>query len=68
MLGGLRLLSIDRVAPGAARIGSPRLRSLDAIHLATAHNLGDELGVLITYDWRMLAEAKDLGLPHAAPH
>jgi predicted nucleic acid-binding protein len=63
----MRLLSVDQVAQTAARIGSPTLRSLDAIHLATAQSLGSQLGVLITYDQRMLAEAGALGLPHAAP-
>jgi uncharacterized protein len=67
VLAGLRVLSIDQIAQTAAQIGSPRLRSLDAIHLATAQSLGTQLGVLITYDQRMLAEARALRLPHAAP-
>jgi predicted nucleic acid-binding protein len=67
VLAGLRVLSIDQIAQTAAQIGSPRLRSLDAIHLATAQSLGTQLGVLITYDQRMLAEARALQLPYAAP-
>jgi hypothetical protein len=37
------------------------LRSLDAIHLATAQQLGPELTALVTYDVRMVAAAKQLG-------
>jgi predicted nucleic acid-binding protein len=37
------------------------LRSLDAIHLATAQELGDDLKVLVTYDERMAAAARQLG-------
>jgi len=39
----------------------PELRSLDAIHLATARELGGELGALVTYDDSMVAAAKRLG-------
>jgi uncharacterized protein len=51
----------------AMHIGSTLLRSLDAIHLATAASIRGELGVLITYDQRMLADAEALGLPVLAP-
>jgi uncharacterized protein len=43
------------------------LRSLDAIHLAAALSLGDELGDLITYDARMVAEAEVQGLSAVSP-
>ena len=43
------------------------LRSLDAIHLATAHRLGQDLGVIVTYDERMAEAAKHLGHRVAAP-
>jgi predicted nucleic acid-binding protein len=52
VLSGLRLLSIDQVVETAVRIGSTSLRSLDAIHPATAQSLGTRLGVLISYDQR----------------
>jgi predicted nucleic acid-binding protein len=43
------------------------LRSLDAIHLATALLLG-RLGVaIVTYDHRLAAAASSAGLPVAAP-
>jgi len=43
------------------------LRALDAIHLATALRLGDELEALVTYDQRMIDGARLLGLPVASP-
>jgi uncharacterized protein len=50
----------------AAELDAP-VRSLDAIHLASALELGDELEALITYDVRMAAAARALGLPVLAP-
>ncbi|MGH9000914.1 MAG: type II toxin-antitoxin system VapC family toxin [Acidimicrobiia bacterium] len=51
----------------AARLdpGMP-LRSLDAIHLATAQTI-PQLKALLTYDHRMQTAAQALGLPVAAP-
>jgi len=43
------------------------LRSLDAIHLATALQLGVELSVLVTYDDRMRTAALAHGINIAAP-
>jgi predicted nucleic acid-binding protein len=43
------------------------LRSLDAIHLAAARTLGDELTAVITYDERMAAAAGVLGLVAVSP-
>jgi uncharacterized protein len=43
------------------------LRSLDAIHLATAHRLGQDLGVIVTYDERMADTAARLGHHVVAP-
>lgn len=51
----------DRILNAAGALLPPELRSLDAIHLATARELGDELGALVTYDDRMVAAAKRLG-------
>lgn len=36
-------------------LGPATLRSLDAIHLASALTLGDDLLAVVTYDRRMLA-------------
>ena len=43
------------------------VRSLDAIHLATARSLADHLEVLVTYDRRLLSGAAVLDLPAVAP-
>ena len=43
------------------------LRSLDAIHLATALELGPDLDYIVTYDERMAEGAKALGLEVRAP-
>jgi uncharacterized protein len=45
----------------------PELRSLDAIHLATASLLGDSLGKVVTYDTRMAEAARGLGWSVVAP-
>jgi predicted nucleic acid-binding protein len=41
------------------------LRSLDAVHLATAIRIGVDL--VVTYDVRMAESARALGLPVSAP-
>ncbi|HEX9721336.1 MAG TPA: type II toxin-antitoxin system VapC family toxin [Ramlibacter sp.] len=51
----------DRVLNAAAVLRPPALRSLDAIHLATAQQLGPDLTVLVSYDDRMVTSAKQLG-------
>jgi predicted nucleic acid-binding protein len=51
----------------ARTIPPPVLRSLDAIHLATAVALGADLGVFVAYDQRLLDAAVDAGLPVASP-
>ena len=48
----------------------PHLRSLDAIHLATADHLlasGKHLSAFVTYDKRLADRAGDLGVVIAAP-
>ena len=67
VLAGVRLLAVDPVIASASVIGTTMLRSLDAIHLATAVGVAHELGALITYDHRMLAEAQNHGLNAIAP-
>jgi predicted nucleic acid-binding protein len=51
----------DRILNAAGALRPPALRSLDAIHLATASELGDELGALVTYDDRMADAARQAG-------
>ncbi|UTT61642.1 type II toxin-antitoxin system VapC family toxin [Microcella humidisoli] len=62
------LLVIDtQVLDTAARLSPPSLRSLDAIHLASALELRDELTAFVAYDERLLAAASALGMPVASP-
>ena len=51
----------------AGRIPGPGLRSLDAIYVACAEQLGDDLAGFISYDSRQLAAARELGIPTASP-
>jgi len=55
------------VVKRARRIGRPILRAGDAIHIATAAGLGDELGVLFAYDHRVVNDALLEGLPVWSP-
>ncbi len=68
LLEHLELIHLDdSLLDDAAQLAGPDLRSLDAIHLAAARSLGDGLDALVTYDVRMAAAAKALGLRVAAP-
>ena len=51
----------DRILSAAGVLGPPELRSLDAIHLATAAELGRDLTSLIAYDGRIVTAATQLG-------
>lgn len=55
------------VVESASRLPDPMLGSLDAVHLATALLLQEELDVLLTYDQRLLDAAEAHGIPAAAP-
>jgi hypothetical protein len=57
----------DRVFEVAGSLLPAEVRSLDAIHLATAQQLGDDLGVVVTYDVRMADAAAKLGLETHSP-
>jgi len=57
----------DRVLEAAGTMLPPEVRSLDAIHLATAQQLGDDVGVVVTYDTRMAEAASKLGLNTRSP-
>lgn len=43
------------------------MRSLDALHLAAALELGDELESIVTYDERLTSGAHALGIAVARP-
>ena len=51
----------------AALLDPVRLRSLDALHLATALEVGDDLDGIVTYDTRMAGAAKSFDLAVLAP-
>jgi uncharacterized protein len=67
ILSSIAALSIDDITPTAEVIGDAELRSLDAIHLATAHELRTELTAFVCYDKRLSDSARMLGLPVEAP-
>ena len=68
VLGLVELVRVnDRLLNAAGVLLPPDLRSLDAIHLATASQLGPDLGQVVTYDDRMLDAAKRLGVKTATP-
>jgi predicted nucleic acid-binding protein len=71
-VGRLFRLEIDAtIRATAAAFIEPTLRSLDAIHLATAQLLTNEAGsaltAFVTYDQRLLASARAAGFPTASP-
>jgi len=57
----------DRVLRHAGALKSVELRSLDAIHLATARLLQPGLRSIVTYDERMANAARALKVPVRAP-
>jgi predicted nucleic acid-binding protein len=66
-LEAMTLRAIDEeVIAAAIALGPPSLRSLDAIHLATALSL-DELDAFISYDRRLNDAAAAAGLRVEAP-
>jgi uncharacterized protein len=68
MLQGLELIDIDAdIRRAAAGVANPHLRSLDAIHVATALSLGDHCGAFFAYDQRLIAAAQAHGLTVSVP-
>lgn len=62
------LVQVDEsLRDGSTKVGDSALRTLDAIHLAAALSLGDDLDALITYDRRLAQAADDLGITVEAP-
>lgn len=57
----------DAILEAAGLLDPPTMRSLDAIHLASAQVLGSDLGVFITYDQRLASAASSLGFAVASP-
>lgn len=64
----VRLLTVNEARLTLAGTVPPiGLRSLDAIHLASALRLRDVLTAFVAYDLRLLDAASALGLPIASP-
>ena len=57
----------DRILIAAGGLLPAELRSLDAIHLATAQQLGTDLARVVTYDERMAAAVAAMGWPVVTP-
>jgi uncharacterized protein len=55
------------VVESASRLPDPMLRSLDAVHLATALLVSDDLDAVVTFDDRLAAAAAGHGLPVESP-
>lgn len=54
LLEGVSLLPLDQaVLDEATSMGPTELRTLDALHLATALSIKDEIGAFVTYDERL---------------
>lgn len=68
VLESIELIAVtDEVLDAAARLQPPTLRSLDAIHIATAVMLEDDVETIVTYDRRMLDGASKSGLNAVSP-
>lgn len=68
MLEAIYLLDMTpAILDNAAAVGPPVLRSLDAIHLATALSVDDASLEVITYDVRLADAARASGLTVAQP-
>jgi predicted nucleic acid-binding protein len=66
-LSGVALIPLDgAILDAAAALELPALRTLDAIHLASALSLGKDLAVY-TYDVRLAEAAADAGVAVRAP-
>ncbi len=68
VLSRLELIRInDRILAVAGSLLPAELRTLDAIHLATAQQLEVDLARLVTYDQRLGAAAEAIGCAVVAP-
>lgn len=64
----MQLLRVnDRVLSEAGRIEPAEVRSLDAIHLASAAQLGSAVKQIVTYDTRLAEAARSIGWRVATP-
>lgn len=68
-LGRMHQIALDLELLERAATVAPAtlLRSLDAVHIASAQLLGADLRAVVTYDHRMQDAATSIGLPVEAP-
>lgn len=57
----------DQILDRAGELGPNDLRTLDAIHLASALAIGRELDAVVTYDHRLAGAAEEAGLAVLSP-
>ncbi len=68
VLTRIHLLNLDNsILEQASLLGPSGLRSLDAIHLASALFLGSAIGGFVAYDHQLAAAARQVGLRVFAP-
>lgn len=68
VIAAVNLLAItEKVLELAAMMEPNGLRSLDAIHLASALAMGSDLGAMVTYDMALAAAARSAGIEVLAP-
>jgi predicted nucleic acid-binding protein len=68
VLDRLVLVDVDRrILERAAGLAPAELRSLDAIHIASAIEVRDDIEAIVTYDARLAAAARVHGFTAVAP-
>jgi uncharacterized protein len=68
VLSGVAFVELSAgIADAAAKLEPPSLRTLDAVHLASALSLGDDLGAFVAYDRRLAEAAEAAGIEVLAP-
>ena len=68
LLGAVAKVALtDVILESAGQLPDPMLRTLDAIHLATALLIREDIETLLTYDDRLAAAARSHGIEVAAP-
>jgi uncharacterized protein len=68
VLAGLDLVRLSTdVLDSAAEVGDTTLRTLDAIHLASALSIREHLAAFVAYDQRLLSAASAVGLQPSQP-
>lgn len=68
VMARIALVDVDRrILVAAAALDPPALRTLDAIHLATALAVREDLAAIVTYERRLAAAAERVHLEVSVP-